>query len=206
MYARNLVSTITEHQTLAALEPAFLEPEGSSLWIGQQQDPLSAATYFTCLNPIDLAGLTSSNEPRWHRDGRVSLIMRAMNDARRHALNGAGDGIDGEADTTASVTARLRRAFDNAINSGPEARASTVDLVTESLKKTIADMLFITTESVNLGKSVADHGVDSLISVELSNWFHEAFGGTLKNVLDSQTSIQTLAEQTVDKALSEGGK
>lgn len=206
MYARNLVSTITEHQTLAALEPAFLEPQGSSLWIGQQHDPLSATSYLTCLDPVELAGLTSSNEPRWHRDGRVSLIMRAMSDARRHALMGAGDGIEDEADKSASATARLRRAFDNAIKSGPDARASTIELVTESLTKTIADMLFIATESVNLGKSVADHGVDSLISVELSNWFHEAFGGTLKNVLDSQTSIQTLAELTVDKALSGRGK
>ncbi|KAL8922865.1 MAG: hypothetical protein Q9172_003405 [Xanthocarpia lactea] len=202
MYARNLVSTITEHQMLAALEPAFLEPQGSSQWIGQQHDPLSAATTFTCLNPLDLAGLTSSNEPWWHRDGRVSLIMRAMNDARRHTLIGTGDGIDGEADKSASGTAYLRRAFDNAIKAGPDARATTVDLVTDSVTKTIAEMLFITPESVDLSKSVADHGVDSLISVELSNWFHEALGATLKNVLDSQTSIRMLAEQTVDKALS----
>lgn len=206
MYARNLVSTITEHQTLAALEPAFVEPQGSSLWIGQQHDPLSAASYFTCLNPIDLAGMTSSNEPWWHRDGRVSLIMRAMNDARRHALIGAGDGSDDKADRSASVTARLRGAFDSAIKAGPDVRATTVDLVTDGLKKTIADMLFITTESVNPSKSVADHGVDSLISIELSNWFYEALGWTLKNVLDSQISIRMLAEQTVDKALSGRGK
>ena len=206
MYVRNLVSTITEHQALAALEPAFLEPQPSPLWIGQQHDPLSAASFFTCLNPIELAGMTSSNEPRWHRDGRVSLLMRAMNDARRHTLVGADDGIDDEADKRASGTTRLRRAFDNAIKAGPDARAATITLVTDSITKIIADMLFIATESVNLSKSVADHGVDSLISVELSNWFHEALGATLKNVLDLQISIQMLAEQTVDKALIERGE
>ncbi|KAL8731366.1 MAG: hypothetical protein Q9166_003458 [cf. Caloplaca sp. 2 TL-2023] len=169
MYARNLVSTITEHQTLAALEPAFLEAQGSSQWIGQQHDPLSAATFFTCLNPIDLAGMTSSNKHWWHRDGRVSLIMRAMNDARHHSLIGAADGMDDEADQSASGTAHLRRAFDNAIKAGPDARATTVELATDGITKTIAEMLFITPENIDLSKSVADHGVDSLISVELSN-------------------------------------
>lgn len=56
MYARNLVSTITEHQMLAALEPAFLEGQGSSQWIGQHHDPLSAATLFTCSTPLSWQG------------------------------------------------------------------------------------------------------------------------------------------------------
>lgn len=206
MYTRNQVMTITEHQMLAALEPAFLEPQGSSSWIGQLHDPLSATSYYTCLNPIDLAGLSSSNQPWWHRDGRVSLILRAMNDARRHALTGAGDGMGDEGDQSASRTARLRRAFDNAIQAGPDARASALELVIESIRETIADMLFISPECVNLSKSVAGHGVDSLIAVELSNWFHEALGAALKNVLDSQMSIQVLAEQIVDKALGGGGE
>ncbi|KAL8840965.1 MAG: hypothetical protein Q9176_003537 [Flavoplaca citrina] len=203
MYARNLVSTLTEHQMLAALEPAFLpEQEGSPEWIGQQHDPLSAATYFTCLNPLELAGLTSNNEPWWHRDARVSLIMRAMNDARRHTRQGAADSMDQEMDQSGSGAANVRRAFDVAVQAGSDARTSTVELASSSITKSIAEMLFISPESVNLSKSVADHGVDSLISVELSNWFREAFGATVKNLLDSQTSIQTLAEQIVDKALN----
>ena len=206
MYARNQVSTMTEHEALAALELAFHDVQNLSPWIGQQQDPLSASTIFTCLNPIELAVMTSSNEPRWHRDGRVSLIIRAMNDARRHALAEAEDGFDVEADKSASGTARVRRAFENAIKAGPDARATILELVTDSIRKAIADMLFMTPESVNLGKSVADHGVDSLISVQLVNWFHEGLGATLKDVLDSQISIQMLAEQTVDDALSGSGE
>ncbi len=201
MYARNLVSTITEHQTLAALEPAFLKEPGSSEWIGQQQDPLSAASYFTCLNPLELAELRSSNEPWWHRDARVSLIMRAMTDARRHSLPGATDGMDQEADQLGSGTVKLRRAFDVAVQAGSDARTSTIELVRSSITKTLGEILFISAENVDVSKSVADHGVDSLISVELSNWFHEALGATLKNLLDSQTSIQMLAEQIVDKSL-----
>ncbi|KAI4098898.1 MAG: hypothetical protein LQ339_006204 [Xanthoria mediterranea] len=202
MYARNLVSTITEHQTLAALEPAFLKEQGSSEWIGQQQDPLSAASYFTCLNPLELAELRSSNEPWWHRDARVSLLMRAMTDARHHSLQGTADGMDQEAGQFGSATVKLRRAFEAAVQAGPDARTSTIELARISITKTIAEMLFISPETVDVSKSVADHGVDSLISVELANWFQEALGATVKNLLDSQTSIQTLAEEIVDKALS----
>ena len=202
MYARNLVSTITEHQMLAALEPAFVPEQEASEWIGRQHDPLSAATYFTCLDPLELAELTSSNEPWWHRDARVSLIMRAMYDARRHARQGGADGMDRETDQTGSGTANVRRAFDVAIQAGSDARTSSIELASSSIVKTIAEMLFISPESVNVTKSVAEHGVDSLISVELSNWFHGAFGATVKNgLLDSETSIQMLAEQIVDEAL-----
>ncbi|KAI9705765.1 MAG: Type I Iterative PKS [Bogoriella megaspora] len=201
MYTRNQASTITEHQALNALEPAFLNLQGTSPWIGQQQDPLSAATLFTCLNPVDLANLTATNEPYWHRDGRVSLLVRAMKDARRHTLSKAEDGIDGEAENSASGTAVLRRAFDDAVKIGPGARASTVDLVTDGIIKTVAEMLFIDAGSVNPSKSVAEHGVDSLIAAELRNWLYQALGTKLQNILDSDTSIEQLAQQIVDKAL-----
>ena len=201
MYARNLASTITEHQALAALEPTFLGLQGASQWIGQQHDPLSAATFFTCLNPIDLAGLTATNIPRWHRDGRVSLIVRAMNDAKRHTLNNAEDFIDDDANNSSLGTAQIRCAFDDAIKAGPDARASTVKLVTDAIAKTIAEMLFIDSSNVNPSKSVAEHGVDSLIAAELRNWLYQALGTKLPNLLDSETSIELLAEQIVTKAL-----
>lgn len=205
MYARNLASTMTEYQALAALEPAFLDSQAPLHWIGQQQDPLSVATFFTCLNPIDLAGMASTNVPRWHRDGRVSLIMRAVNDARRHALSSADGGIGDGGDDSASEMARLRRAFDDAIKAGPEARPTTVELVTDGISKAIAEMLFIDAGNVNISKSVAEHGVDSLIAAELRNWFHQALNADLRNLLDSQTSIKTLSEQIVDKALDGSG-
>ncbi|KAK3936556.1 hypothetical protein QBC46DRAFT_461428 [Diplogelasinospora grovesii] len=216
MYARNLASTMTELQALAALEPAFLDLQTpSGQWVGQQQhDPLSAATYFTCLNPLELAAAAAKMQqstthvlPRWHRDGRVLLLMRAMNDARRHAVNTSAaedGGINGDA---GDGTARLRRAFDEAVKGkaggGPDnaLRATTVELVTDGISRAIAEMLFIDAGNINPNKSVAEHGVDSLIAAELRNWFHQALRTDLKNLLDSQTSIKTLAEQIVDKAL-----
>ena len=209
IYARNAASTMTQHQAIAALEPAFLNSGGPSQWIGQQQDPLSAASFFTCFNPIDLANVTSTteDEPRWHRDGRVSLIMRAMNDAKRHGLTGsAEDGIDGgDANDSASWTARLRHTFDDAIKTGPDARASTIELVTNGITRALAEMLYIDVGNINPGKSVAEHGVDSLIAAELVRWFRQALDANMQNLLDMQTSIKMVGEQIVDKALG-GGK
>ena len=206
MYTRNAASTMTQHQALAALEPAFLDSQGPSQWIDLQQDPLSAATFFTCFNPIDLADMTSTDDvPRWHRDGRVSLIMRAMNDARRHWLTSTEDGIDGDADDSASWTARLRHTFDDAIKTGPDARATTVELVTNDITEAVAEMLYVDAGNVNPSKSVAEHGVDSLIAAELRSWFRQALDTNMHNLLDDQTSIKMLAEQIVDKALGGGG-
>ncbi|TGJ78773.1 hypothetical protein E0Z10_g9991 [Xylaria hypoxylon] len=196
MYTRNLASTITEKQTLAALEPAFLNLKGGA---GQQHDPLSAANIFTCLNPIDLAAMASTHTPRWHQDGRVSLIMRAMNDAKRHMFARSQESADGDADNSASG---MRRAFDDAIKAGPDARAGAVKLVMDGIMRTIAEMLFIDTVNVNPSKTVAEQGVDSLIAAELRNWFHQALRTNIHNMLDSQMCIEKLAEQIVDEALS----
>lgn len=213
MYARNLAATMTEVQALATLEPAFLkeqqpvaEPEDApkKSWIEKHHDPLSGATFFTCLSPLDLAGLSnnSSHVPRWHRDGRVSVLLRAVSDAKRHALNAAaGDELDGEG---ANSAAGLRRAFDEAIKEGAEGRAAAVALVTGGITNAISEMLFIDPGSVNPARSVADHGVDSLIAAELRSWFHQALRTDMRNLLDSHTSIGQLAQDIVDKALAGG--
>jgi acyl carrier protein len=129
-----------------------------------------------------------------------------MNDARRHALsdeeNGAGDGDNGGA-ASASAVAGLRRAFSEAIKQGEEARSSTVTLVMDGITKTIAEMLFIDVLNVNPERSIAEHGVDSLIAAELRHWFHQALGADLQmqDLLDAQASIKVLSASIVDKAL-----
>lgn len=210
LYARNLAATMTECQALAMLEPAFLrsgsEKEARG-WFGKQHDPLSDATFFTCLSPLDLAGLTSTHAPHWHRDGRVALLMRAVSDARRYKAASSSaeqDGGDASDPAALSSTARLRRAFDELIKAGPDERTAAVELVTEGIVRAIAEMLFIDPGSVHPGKTVAEHGVDSLIAAELRNWFHQALRTDLKNLLDSQTSIGKLAEGIVDNALGAG--
>ncbi|KAH7256097.1 hypothetical protein BKA59DRAFT_389484 [Fusarium tricinctum] len=206
MYARNQALTMTGYQVLSQLEPAFLN-QLPSHWIGAKDDPLSAASLFTCLNPLALAKLPSPQTPRWHSDPRVSLIVHAMNDARRHALsdeeNGAGNGDNGGA-ASASAVAGLRRAFSEAIKQGEEARSSTVTLVMDGITKTIAEMLFIDVLNVNPERSIAEHGVDSLIAAELRHWFHQALGADLQmqDLLDAQASIKVLSASIVDKALT----
>lgn len=206
MYARNLAATMTEHQALATLEPAFVnskQDQDRDGWAATHpHDPLSAATYFTCLSPLELAGKTSTNVPRWHRDGRVALLMRAVADARRYAdsKNAAAAGEGGDHGESAMI--RRRRAFDEAIKVGAEGRDAAVALVTEGVCDAIAEMLFIDVGNVNPGKSVAEHGVDSLIAAELRNWFLQALRADMRNLLDSTTSIKGLAESIVDKALA----
>lgn len=208
LYARNLAATMTESQALATLEPAFLKAKAEvgtgapKEWVGRQHDPLSEATFFTCLSPLDLAALNSTHVPRWHRDGRVALLLRAVRDARRHSLDGpSGDELDGNA---ADSTAQLRRAFDEAIRVGPGGRAAAVELVTQGICKAISEMLFIDPGSVNPARTVAEHGVDSLIAAELRSWFHRALRKNLRNLLDSHTSIGKLAEEIVNEALAGG--
>ena len=206
MYARNLAATMTEHQALATLEPAFVnskQDQDREGWAATHpHDPLSAATYFTCLDPLELASKTSTNVPRWHRDGRVALLMRAVADARRHAdsSNAAAAGEGGDHGESAMI--RRRRAFDEAIKVGAEGRDAAVALVTEGVCDAIAEMLFIDVGNVNPGKSVAEHGVDSLIAAELRNWFLQALRADMRNLLDSTTSIKGLAEGIVDNALA----
>ena len=215
MYARNKALTITEHQVLAQLEPAFVNPAdlstSGSQWIGQQQDPLSSANIFTCLDPAAMAaqqreetetGIASTTIPRWYSDGRVSLIIRALNDAKRHAVR-FDAAQDSESGGDKSAVTRLRGHFDAAINSGPDERAKTVELVTGAITTAVAELLFIDVSSINPSKSVAEHGVDSLTAAELRNWFHLALGANLQmqRLLDAHTSIRTLAANTVDKAL-----
>lgn len=215
MYARNLAATMTEVQALTTLEPAFLPKEQRAAaaeeasepkkaWAEKQHDPLSGATFFTCLSPLELAGLSNSSThvPRWHRDGRVSVILRAVGDAKRHTLNAGGvDELDGEG---ANSAAGLRRALDEAIKEGAVGRSAAVALVTDGITNAISEMLFIDPGSVNPAKSVADHGVDSLIAAELRIWFHQALRTDMRNLLDSHTSIGQLAQDIVDKALAGG--
>ncbi|KAI5923214.1 hypothetical protein F4810DRAFT_720380 [Camillea tinctor] len=201
MYARNKFLTTTEWQVLATLEPAFLRAP-SAQWLGAKNDPLSEANLFTCLDPAALAALPSKNVPHWHSDGRVSLILRVMNDAQKHGKDGAEDSVS-DGPVILSVVARLRHDFEESIKAGPDKRASTIELVTEGIRRAIAEMLFTDVLNVNLDKSVAEQGVDSLVATELRRWFYQALGAQLQmlDLLDAQTSIKGLARNIVDKAL-----
>ncbi|RYP18866.1 hypothetical protein DL765_003654 [Monosporascus sp. GIB2] len=201
------------------LEPAFFNNEltkTGSQWIGQQQDPLSAANFVTCMDPAAMAarkregaeaGISWVASPRWYSDRRVSLIMHAFDDAQRHADD--ADMVQNAADQGGkSVAARLRREFDEAIKAGPSEPAKTLALARGGIITAMAEMLFIEESGINPRKTVADHGVDSLIAAELRNWFHAALGFniTMLDLLDVHTSINALAAKIVDGATASSSR
>ena len=124
------------------------------------------ASYAVTASIHRAGGKTSRNVMhRWHRDGGVSLLIRAMADARRKIVDG-GAGGDREANP-ASGTAKLRRAFDETIKNGSDGHDIAISLVTEGISQPIAKMIFIDPRNANQGKSVAENDVNSLIAAEL---------------------------------------
>lgn len=218
---RNKVLTLSEHQFLDCLESGFLDEThgGSGMADGRgdlDYDPLSRAEIHTCLDPAllaaqkreeETAGTAPGPTPRWYRDGRLSMIVRAFDDAYRHLKDedaAAGPQKNEASRGGSSAVAQLREEFDKAIkNGGPEDRLSTQALVTSAIVTTVAEMLAMDAAGVSEMKSVADYGVDSLIAAELRNWFNVAFKTNISrlDLLDPQTTIKSLAGIVVDKAL-----
>ena len=215
LFERNKALTLGESQFLTLIEPAFLDNEtgakpSSEQWLGQLQDPLSASNLHTYLDPARMLArhreekeseLASSKiTPRWYSDGRISLMTRAFLDAQRQSANLQGSSDEVSKDT---VT-HLRREFDAAVQAGTSGRINTIAFVQSAILNAMAEMLFVDVESVDLAKSVADQGVDSLIAAELRNWFHQALGTNISmlDLLDPNVSISALAGKITDNALA----
>lgn len=213
----------------------LLPPPGHT---GAQDDAMSITNFITCFDPAVMAARKRAEEagninanaggssPRWYTDARVSLVMRAFQDADRHHESAMGGGPGGGGNTTsaASASQTLRREFDEAVKSlmswedtqddgkgatagvgTPEtpSRADLDALVTDAIVKTIAQMLFIDASGVDASRNVANYGVDSLIAAELRNWFNVAFGADISmlELLDTSSSIRGLASSIVNVAL-----
>jgi acyl transferase domain-containing protein/NADPH:quinone reductase-like Zn-dependent oxidoreductase/SAM-dependent methyltransferase/NADP-dependent 3-hydroxy acid dehydrogenase YdfG len=162
-FERNKTMTLGEKQFLALFECAFMPHSPGST---TNVDPLSNANLTTCLDPAGmLATLRDAGDagptPRWHSDGRVSIILRAFADAQQHGSTLGGSDATGNGETSIF---RLQRDFEAAILAGPAEESATVTLVESAIASTVADMLFIDLEDINTAKSVADYGVDSLVS------------------------------------------
>lgn len=161
---------------------------------------------------------SKSSTPRWYGDARVSLVMRAFEGARRNRHTGSyvnpavAQGVSDanvDNDTTGRLLSvgRVRLQFDAATAAGapaPEERSKTVDFVASAITTAVAKMLFADVSNANPARTVADHGVDSLIAAELRNWFHQALGTriSMQELLDARTSIAALASEIVDAALA----
>ena len=133
LVGRNKCQTITGSQVLRMLEPAFMSHsdhhDAHQQWLGRSQDPLSEANIFTGIDPAVLAVMkqeeakmakTSSSHgstPRWYGDARVSLMLRALDDAWRYQAGDAAN-VTQDLDNTAdqSPAAQLRRQFQVSVN------------------------------------------------------------------------------------------
>ncbi|TQV90381.1 polyketide synthase [Cordyceps javanica] len=207
MMSRNKAEGITEHEFLRLIEPAFVD---SFMDDSMGHDPLAAVSFTTCLDAAAMAERKlrepeDTMVPRWYSDGRVSLLMRAMDDACRHGANARKDKENGS-ESRSSAIAKLRDEFDKAIRAGgsAEARDKSLTLVCDAIIAAMAGMLSISPTSISLSKGVADYGVDSLIAAELRNWFNQAFRAniSLLDLLDAHTSMRQLATIVVDGTLA----
>ncbi|KAF9773476.1 hypothetical protein IL306_008699 [Fusarium sp. DS 682] len=223
MYERNKALTITERGVLAALEMAFLDnatvddsphtPASQSVFHCKGHDPLSNANIFTCLDPSAMAArqeetaqtTISTSIPKWYNDGKVSLIIGALQDAQR--LSSSKKSTEDTSEGSQSAIARIRQDFEKASEAAKnqtDERHKLVDFVAGAILKALSDMLFIDILNVNPASSIAGHGVDSLIAAELRNWFHQAFGVNIPTgeLLDADIGIKDLAAEVVGRKLS----
>ncbi|KAJ5685228.1 hypothetical protein N7536_007847 [Penicillium majusculum] len=218
LFARTKGQTVTGNQVLRALEPALVKDLNTKdQWLGRSEDPLSAANIFTGVDPAVLAnmkraeskGSASGTVPRWYHDPRVSLMLRAMDDAWRYGNEGGSDkptfGFD---DADESPAVQLRRHFEASmkrIRNGQdeEAVAETVKLVTDAIRTTVAGMLFIDPSVVKENHTVVDHGIDSLLAAEFRTWLNSSFGKNISmlQLMDARSNIGSIAQVIVEEAI-----
>ncbi|KAI0103939.1 hypothetical protein GGR51DRAFT_561319 [Nemania sp. FL0031] len=226
-------SILTDHQFFRFLEPAFLKfnvtPPPTELNSGHQEgrnreEAASCHSFIALAGPdtmvsapcteenngaatVESTSTVNSSGPsqRWAiNDARMSIVMRALRDTESQAAAHESSNTGREGNAKLERIASMRRDFEAAITQGGTAeRSQTVMLVEKFLKEAVADVLFIEADDVLLSKSIADHGLDSLVAAELRSWFIQALGvdvGTA-DLLDQSKTINQMAADIVDKAL-----
>ncbi|KAI1854205.1 hypothetical protein JX266_001346 [Neoarthrinium moseri] len=230
LFVRAKGQTVTAAQLLRLLEPAFeskrARDRSQNHWLGYSEDPLSEANIFTCVDPavgakikldeVQAKKASATDVPRWHRDPRVSMMMRATDDAYRYQSGeGGARGAQGHDDASdMSPAAQLRRQFDLAISKirlnaadggdSKELHTELVELVTQGIKASVAEMLFLDPSAVNAASGVAEQGIDSLLAAEFRNWLTVAFAKNISmlDLMDARNTINALALDIVDNAVA----
>ena len=227
LFARTKGQTVTGSQVMRMLEPAFLSyrdhRDAHQEWLGHSQDPLSEANIVTGVDPAVLAVMKqeetkvakttsgSGSIPRWYSDARVSLMLRALDDAcRYHAGDAAKAMEDLENNADKSPVAKLRRRFHLSMHRTREQdgrdraaeHCKALAFVTDAIRETVAGMLFTDPSAISVANTIVDQGIDSLLAAEFRNWLHGAFGKNMSmlNLMDTRTNIDTLARDIVDEA------
>lgn len=166
-------------------------------WLGHSQDPLSEANIVTGINPAVLAVMkqeetklakttsSSGSTPRWYYDARVSLMLRALDNACRYQAGDAAKAMQDLNNTTdKSPVAQLRRQFHVSIHrireqdGGDRAaeHCKAVAFATDAIRETVAGMLFTEPSAISVANTIVHHGIDSLLAAEFRNWLHGVFG------------------------------
>jgi hypothetical protein len=135
------------------------------------------------------------SKPRWHSDARFSHVVRTMEniDASDEVASSKFHAPSNPSQETEAALSEI----DAMIRSNDLGAATLV--VTNSIIARIADMLFISIDSVDAAKGVAAYGMDSLIAAELRNWFLRTYKCIISflKLLDTATSIEELANIVV---------
>lgn len=180
---------------LRLLEAAFLELiSGTASW--QVFDPLAESQITTCLEPSKLARMAQAGDrntaeaPRWYSDKKFSHLLQAMEDCLT-----LGQPSSRPKAATAEITDEVDAAI-RASNFEESAR-----IVTRAIVERTAGLLVIPSESIEVGKSVAQYGVDSLIAVELRTWLVVLFESAipLLKLLDEKLSIAELGTMIAEE-------
>ena len=229
LFARTKGQTVTGSQVLRMLEPALLshrdddDDDAHRQWLGHSQDPLSEANIVTGIDPAVLAGMkqeetkvakttsSSGSIPRWYCDARVSVMLRAVDDACRYQVGDAAKAMQ-DLNNTAdkSPVAQSRRQFHVSIHrireqdgaDGAAEHCKAVAFVTDAIRETVAGMLFTDPSAISVANPIVDHGIDSLLAAEFRNWLHAVFGKNISmlDLMDTRTNIHALARDIVAEA------
>lgn len=195
-------------------------------WFEQRQNPVLTSSIIACIDPEEMVPVASAENlgdkggpkrtaaagpangsvtHRWRdaNEGRMSHIVRAFTDAKRHTSQDSS-GVASEDNKLATI-ASTRRDFDVAItHGGATKRGETTTFAERVIREAIADFLFIDVEDVNSAKSIANHGLDSLVAAELRVWFNQALGVDVQimELLNQDKTVCQLAASVVERALA----
>ena len=119
------------------------------------------------LDPPALAAAIDSQESPdvyWENDARMALIRAAVEETRKSSSSGSNS----QSGFAASLKAVV-----------PDGLSAVLQTIATHVMKKCASILLVPANSFAFeGKSVASHGLDSMIGAELRNWLFKEFGVT----------------------------
>jgi aryl carrier-like protein len=120
----------------------------------------------------------SEEAVRQRRDAKFAHIYQRTTNEQTEVVGGKQEGFDMQAVLRAAET--------------PE---TATNVTLRALREKIARLLILPEGDLQVGRSVASYGLDSLVSVELQNWVSRFFGGHVQTLeLMSSMSMVQLAE------------